>query len=356
MATSTSNLGLTLPSVNDAADIAVLNSNFEKMDYLGGYGLGAYGIYCFDCNSATKNGWYRFDASTLNIAPSASQGSLFVRNAESSSGVSVYQTMWNGYWRAYRFYGPWDRTWTEWEFENPPLLANVEYRTTERVDGKAVYKKRDSNGVIMYRLDGDSTWTNGLPGAAPSGYGLGAFSTDSASLFDANTAIKSGWYRLSSSTANGIGSNCVIRVDSYGSNYCTQTAYLLSLQHNTFIQRQCVNGTWTEWEWNNPPMQLGVEYRTTERSGGAPVYAKQVYVGLLPNNAGKYTEALLPTNITPVFIQGVGVGADGSKHAIPIPSMHTYVSVDGEWGTMYVSTDSDYSNYNGYITVKYTKG
>lgn len=31
-------------------------------------------------------------------------------------------------------------------------------------------------------------------------------------------------------------------------------------------------GVWGEWEWLNPPMQLGVEYRTTERYLGKPVY------------------------------------------------------------------------------------
>ena len=173
MATYTTNIGLAKPAPTDPADIAVLNSNFDKIDEKcnpalfapSGYGLGAHGIYCSDCNSATKNGWYRFDASTLNIAPSASQGSLFVRNAESSSGVIVYQTMWNGYWRAYRFYGPWDNTWTEWEFENPPMQVGVEYRTTERWNGKPVYAKlvdcgylpnassKVLNGVIQSGID-----------------------------------------------------------------------------------------------------------------------------------------------------------------------------------------------------------
>ena len=32
MATQTANLGLTLPSYEDAADIAVLSQNFEKID------------------------------------------------------------------------------------------------------------------------------------------------------------------------------------------------------------------------------------------------------------------------------------------------------------------------------------
>lgn len=126
----------------------------------GGYGLGAYGIYCSDCNSATKNGWYRFDANTLNIAPSASQGSLFVRNAESSSGVIVYQTMWNGYWRAYRFYGPWDNTWTEWEFENPPMQPGVEYRTTERWNGAAVYTMLVDCGELLSNGQKQIAFTN----------------------------------------------------------------------------------------------------------------------------------------------------------------------------------------------------
>ena len=35
-------------------------------------------------------------------------------------------------------------------------------------------------------------------------------------------------------------------------------------------------------EWFNPPMQLGVEYRTTERYHGKPVYAKDVDCGVAP--------------------------------------------------------------------------
>lgn len=39
------------------------------------------------------------------------------------------------------------------------------------------------------------------------------------------------------------------------------------------------DGAWGEWEWVNPPMQLGVEYRTTERYLGKPVYVKLVNLG-----------------------------------------------------------------------------
>ena len=33
------------------------------------------------------------------------------------------------------------------------------------------------------------------------------------------------------------------------------------------------NGSWQPWEWVNPPMKFGVEYRTTERFNGKAVYA-----------------------------------------------------------------------------------
>lgn len=42
------------------------------------------------------------------------------------------------------------------------------------------------------------------------------------------------------------------------------------------------NGVYSEWEWINPPMAIGKEYRTTERWNGKPVYAALVNVGAFP--------------------------------------------------------------------------
>lgn len=42
------------------------------------------------------------------------------------------------------------------------------------------------------------------------------------------------------------------------------------------------NGVWQPVEWINPPMELGTEYRTTERYLGKPVYAKLVDCGTIP--------------------------------------------------------------------------
>lgn len=40
-------------------------------------------------------------------------------------------------------------------------------------------------------------------------------------------------------------------------------------------------GEWQPWEWVNPPMQFGVEYRTTERYLGKPVYTTIVNCGTI---------------------------------------------------------------------------
>jgi hypothetical protein len=46
-------------------------------------------------------------------------------------------------------------------------------------------------------------------------------------------------------------------------------------------------GTWTEVEWQNPPMTIGMEFRTTERYLGKPVYAQAVSAGDLEANVSK---------------------------------------------------------------------
>lgn len=51
-----------------------------------------------------------------------------------------------------------NNVWQPWEWENPPMNAGVEYRTTDRINGKVVYKKLTSDGEFMYRLDGETTW------------------------------------------------------------------------------------------------------------------------------------------------------------------------------------------------------
>lgn len=51
----------------------------------------------------------------------------------------------------------------------------------------------------------------------------------------------------------------------------------------TVYERQYFGALWRAWECVNPPMVLGVEYRTKDRYLGKPVYTKLVDIGALPN-------------------------------------------------------------------------
>ena len=44
---------------------------------------------------------------------------------------------------------------------------------------------------------------------------------------------------------------------------------------------------WMPFEWEYPPMQLGIEYRTVDRYNGKPVYAKAISLGKAPNASSK---------------------------------------------------------------------
>lgn len=56
--------------------------------------------------------------------------------------------------------------WGEPEWVNPPLVTNVVYRTTERYQGAAVYKKVDENGNLLWRKEGETSWrTSGSGGS-----------------------------------------------------------------------------------------------------------------------------------------------------------------------------------------------
>ena len=41
---------------------------------------------------------------------------------------------------------------------NPPLIGGIEYRTTDRYQGVAVYKKVDAAGNVLWRAEHEATW------------------------------------------------------------------------------------------------------------------------------------------------------------------------------------------------------
>lgn len=67
-------------------------------------------------------------------------------------------------------------------------------------------------------------------------------------------------------------------------------------------------GGWNAWEWVNPPMLLGVEYRTVYRNNEKPVYAKLVNCGYLPNATTKTIAYSDDDACYPIFVTGRGGG------------------------------------------------
>lgn len=155
MATYTTNIGLAKPAPTDPADIAVLNSNFDKIDTKcnpalfapSGYGLGTTGTYCANANNANKSGWYGVDTNTTNI-PSGAPGTMFAKTLSTENGTDIYQTVTSGVTAIRRYYSSWAGAWQPWEYENPPMSLGVEYRTTERHNGAVVYKKLVDCGAL----------------------------------------------------------------------------------------------------------------------------------------------------------------------------------------------------------------
>ena len=125
--------------------------------------------------------------------------------------------------------------------------------------------------------------------AAPGGFGLGELTGRTANSFPDITGY--GFYRVPSEsgfapdTSSNWGAAFIGASLSYGT--------LLYARNNALMAVRSVSGGEVgPIEWINPPMDLGVEYRTTERYLGKPVYASLHKMGacasgtMISSNAG----------------------------------------------------------------------
>lgn len=250
-----------------------------------------------------------------------------------------------------------DDGWLPWEWVNPSLVDDTEYRTTERINGSVVYKKRDSaSGEILYKLGSTGAWTkyNTLMGAAPGDFGLGNVVDIKAE--DLNSTFGNGWYRIAnqSLTIGGhTASDWHVHVKRYSSKYIIQELY--PIFHPYKLIRWCVNGTWTE-EWENPPMVAGVEYRTTERWDGKAVYIKRVNLGTLPAS-GQKTTGYCPGGSTNVRFEAYTITSSGNVSPLPHITSTGVInaSVYASEYNIVVCAMKDVSTSTGFAIVRYTK-
>jgi hypothetical protein len=118
------------------------------------------------------------------------------------------------------------------------------------------------------------------------------------------------------------------------------------------------SGVWQPWEWEHPPMQLGVEYRTTERWNGKAVYAKAFDFGALPNATEKQVEFCaegatavcdLKLHLSDGYLLSSGYGID------KMAQISNGLNLGNTPTKVRVHTEGNYSNLTAYATIKYTK-
>ena len=194
---------------------------------------------------------------------------------------------------------------------------------------------------------------------APAGYGLGNIpsygSTVDGVSYHADGIVGNGFYACRYGTPTD--DWCYILHIQNGTAVATQIAFVcfnwsgvLDITKDTMFRRVKMNSVWDAWEYVNPPMKAGAEYRTIERYQGKPVYRRVVDFGALPNATTKYVDAGFKDGfifaIESVFAYNQGVCFH--SHA-------NIVSVVGSCSQIGITTSADMSEYSARVAIKYYK-
>lgn len=215
--------------------------------------------------------------------------------------------------------------------------------------------------VAQNLTDEQKAQARGNINAAPGGFGLGVAGGQPLSATDdLDTVTKNGVYQWSSSLPkNAPTGYCKMRVWN-GADWISQEIMSAYANEKDSIRRRVFNNNvWGPFEWVNPPMALGVEYRTTERYMGKPVYAQLIDCGYGPNNSNAHVTKAIENIDT--IVRWSGTSSDGS--AFPFAN-HMYSPAHILNGIVYKSSNvlhiDLYSNENKsgvtlYVSVFYTK-
>lgn len=111
-------------------------------------------------------------------------------------------------------------------------------------------------------------------------------------------------------------------------------------------------------EWLNPPMVVGVEYRTTERWNGKPVYATLLNFGALPNNGRKAVVANINSAPTFTIVGGLvaylssGITINGVGYDAGYFASGSHIMITSFANQAVINTDYDASGTTAYVLVK----
>lgn len=230
--------------------------------------------------------------------------------------------------------------------------------------------------AVQSLTDGQKTQARGNIGAAPSGGGVMEYATEIAAS-SASESYDTFCAKLDAVLATmPDGSVKFLRVYppqyyAYGIDMCalyksnnnyasvyTIGSYNYGRQGFRMVKRKLYSsdpaGQWDPLEYINPDMKLGVEYRTTERYLGKPVYVKLVDCGLLAD--GKKVAHGISNMDTCLSVMEVRAGLlmpQIFNHSLNDPWTCYVASVDKTNITLACGSSSAGSNCQ--VTLKYTK-
>lgn len=280
-----------------------------------------------DLDSITLTGWYsgapvldgiqRGNTPIMHVAFGDGYASQTAYLMDTTSGLGkqllLYRTQERGVW------GDWKKIYTA---QQPPTAAEV--------------------------------------GAAPSGFGLGEQSKLLSSDDDINNIWKNGWYRWGTSIpanapnmapGDGQDSYIVMRVSSYGVTNIVQEFWSANQGMRYQARRVNYGGPWETLEWINPPMKLGVEYRTTEQYNGIPVYCQIINFGMLPNSATTKSIEHGIQNVNQIIFEF----ASSSNGAALNDETLAGCNFTADTSFIYCKTTKDLSSVSARVRLKYTK-
>lgn len=222
-----------------------------------------------------------------------------------------------------------------------------QYISKEFPDGasvEAALLRAKSGGAIDITLQNND----------PRNWGLGAYAKDTSDL---DSITDTGWNKGTPLVDgdNTLGSSVINHIRLGETDNAVQIAYTNaanSWDGCIMLIREKKAGTWDPWNYVNPQMRIGTEYRTTERWNGSPVYAQLFDCSPLPNAT---------TKVFPVE----GTYADNVSVVVDYGGMSTYfgqslqnkgfASLNVTQSKIYIMTENDLSAGNAYVWVKYVK-
>lgn len=203
--------------------------------------------------------------------------------------------------------------------------------------------------------DAQKTQARGNIDAAPGGFGLGGVLADapenSEGFADANLITATGFYRAVRNVLYG-GWHYIIHL-----NYDSATALQLAayVSGEVYGVREKRLNVWGDWEHTNPPMEIGIEYRTTERYLGKPVYVKLFDCGTIPAQ-GTHKDLVVSPDVNSI----VSVTAYSPQRGTTLPyydanGVRYAIAGTGGNSVMIWNYSESLMDTNVHALIKYTK-